>query len=1438
MFVFERWVFKKMNIESRCHLRFPNIVRLSNRALLLTTTLCWFSGVAQAQDATWLANPGSNVLDISGNWNTGSLPSSTGTGFFGASSQTDLILANEILEVGAFSFSNGSPDYVITVPRVPMPFGPESALRFLGAGLVTNGVNVTIQNEDNLHFRNASKAGGTTIVNKYYTEFSDDSSAENALIQNRVGEFTFNMYFIENSSAGNATIENGDPSFNFAPGQGSLSFFGNARAGAATIKNENSGVTFWENSTADNATIINNKDGYITFIGNSTAGNATIFNNAGASLSFGFDRPDVPHSPFDARAPNTIDAGNARIIQNSEIPVDFSVTFGALGDFRVSAGSIDGTGGYTLGKNQFTVGANGDSTEVSGMISSLGGEFAETGGSLVKVGTGTLTLSGTNTYDGGTTVNGGTLQLGNGGTTGSVLGNVLNNARFGFDYSSDMTFDGAISGTGSVFKDGGGTLTLTNTHTHAGGTMVSDGELRVNGVLGGAADVSSGAALGGSGTVGGIATIASGGTISPGAGGVGTLNVGSLDLSNGSILDFELGTATTPAGGAGNDLINVAGDLTLDGRLDITDIGGFGAGVYRLINYGGSLIDNGLDLGAMPAGVMPENLNVQTSVASQINLISSFGLNLGFWDGSNILLHNDNKVDGGSGTWIANDRAWTQASGAINGPYQPNPTFAVFQGNAGTVTVDDSAGDISVTGMQFVIDGYNITGDSVTLANAGSAIRVGDGSAQSAGITAVISSDLIGGGGLNKTDLGTLVLAGDNRFTGGTTVSGGTLQLGAAERLLNSGSVAIASGATFDLNGFDETIGALSGAGNVTLGAGSLTTGDSTNTLFSGIASGSGGLVKMGSGTLTLTGENTYTGDTTISAGRLQIGDGGITGNLAGEVTNNAQMAFNRTDDLDFGGVISGTGSLIKDGAGNLTLSAANSFSGNTNVNSGFLTVNGSILGGAFVNNGATLGGTGTIGNATIRSGGTLTVGGAGIGTLNANGDLVFEVGSVFRARIDARANSDQVIATGTTTISNNGTILDVFGLPGDYPITDTYTVLTSAGGVTGEFSAVQDNLPDIDLEAIYTGNEVRLTYIKAAALEGTPKQIFPSALAAGLDVANGFTQTLRRRGGLYNRADGTRIGSAAGFNFGNAGRQTPETGAGLAQSATEPNSGIWGAAFGDTSKTNSSGSTPGWDSESGGLIGGFEHRFSGRPATIGIAVGYSQTNVTSGSSKSDIENVHVGAYGAMAKGALSVSGAVSYTHQSYDFSRLVDLGVGGSATARSDATGYTVAASGEVFYNIAGSGDGAELVSGRTIRFGPLATMDAAYGVRDSLTETDAGILNLALGKDDAQQMTTGLGMAIGMTHSVGTLRVNVDTRVAWEHVFGDAAVSSTASIPLANATFVTNSAGIDRNRIAIGFGTALHFSDTISTHLRYDGAFSQSSQDHQGSAGLSIKF
>ena len=118
----------------------------------------------------------------------------------------------------------------------------------------------------------------------------------------------------------------------------------------------------------------------------------------------------------------------------------------------------------------------------------------------------------------------------------------------------------------------------------------------------------------------------------------------------------------------------------------------------------------------------------------------------------------------------------------------------------------------------------------------------------------------------------------------------GTLQAGAANTFSATSAFTVAGGATLDLNNFNQTIGSLAGDGNVTLGSATLTTGgDNTSTTFAGGISGTGGLVKTGSGIMMLTGINSYTGGTTINGfGVLQLGDIDTTGKIVGGVTNNA----------------------------------------------------------------------------------------------------------------------------------------------------------------------------------------------------------------------------------------------------------------------------------------------------------------------------------------------------------------------------------------------------------------------------------------------------------------------------------------------------------------------------------------------------------------------
>ena len=167
------------------------------------------------------------------------------------------------------------------------------------------------------------------------------------------------------------------------------------------------------------------------------------------------------------------------------------------------------------------------------------------------------------------------------------------------------------------------------------------------------------------------------------------------------------------------------------------------------------------------------------------------------------------------------------------------------------------------------------------------------------------------GNSLVKQGGGTLILTNDNIYSGNTTISGGTLQIGNGG---TSGSI----------------------AGDIANNA-NLTFNRSNDLTYAGMISGSGNLTKAGTGTLILTGDNIYTGGTTISGGTLQIGNGGTSGSIAGDIANNANLTFNRSDDLTYAGMISGSGNLNKAGTGTLTLTGDNSYSGGTKITGGSL---------------------------------------------------------------------------------------------------------------------------------------------------------------------------------------------------------------------------------------------------------------------------------------------------------------------------------------------------------------------------------------------------------------------------------------------------------------------------------------------------------------------
>ena len=189
-------------------------------------------------------------------------------------------------------------------------------------------------------------------------------------------------------------------------------------------------------------------------------------------------------------------------------------------------------------------------------------------------------------------------------------------------------------------------MILSGTNTYSGLTDVQGGQLSVRGILSNSAvQVESGATLGGTGAINGTVTVLKRRYPLPGQ--------HRCRHSDGRFAGVELRIAvrlylgTPGVVGGVNDLVAVTGNLTLAGSLNITDAGGFGIGVYRLFNYGGTLSNNVMTIGTVPNGVTPGALTIQTSVANQVNLVVSGSSLLEFWDGPNVV--ENGTVSGGTG---------------------------------------------------------------------------------------------------------------------------------------------------------------------------------------------------------------------------------------------------------------------------------------------------------------------------------------------------------------------------------------------------------------------------------------------------------------------------------------------------------------------------------------------------------------------------------------------------------------------------------------------------------------------------------------------------------------------------------------------------------------------------------------------------------------------
>lgn len=951
---------------------------------------------------------------------------------------------------------------------------------------------------------------------------------------------------------------------------------------------------------------------------NTGTGNASVatLNVAGGTLNVG------------TGGINMVNASNAAATGTSIISISNTGVVNMGGNLVYTAGA--GTENTTLLLNGGTLNMGGFSIGASGALVGSGTGSVQfnsgtlrnvaqfnNGAALVKTSGGTLTLDGTNAYTGDTTfaVGGGTLRLGasNAIPDGTGKGNlVTTNGTVDLNGFSDTvnglsgtgvvdnlapatastltiggantvaTFSGTLQNTGAgstlaLVKTGTGVNTLNTANTYSGGTTISGGSLQIdhpnalgsgalviNGgvrvVVGTGIDLSTPITLGpntaaasrgmvepaaaaGSATVSGPITI----TAAPNAGGhFAAPTAGSVLNVNGPITSSvqvvsRLGNVAFSGGGTGYTAMAISQDTVSIGANDglattaVLSVATSGAGFFDLAGFNQSLA--GIVKGANTATIG----NSSTTADSTLTISGT-----SIWAGviQNAL---------GAGTRKVN---LTVSGGGALTLSAANTYTGTTTINAGTLALTGSgaisaSSDVSLSNPAAIFDLTTSTLATPSFSSlagvAGSALNLGSRSiVVGAGNTSTTFAGAMNGtGSLTKQGTGTMILSGANTYSGATTVSAGTLQIGdgSTGTIASISSAAVGASGTLQFNQANGT-----NFTNSIANSGLVEVTGANSTVLSGAISGTGSFRKSGTGTVELRGNNTtFTGGIEVAGGTLAVSAGNQLGNTSAvtfngtgvklavldNISTNRGLVFSTaggvevsgTKVLTYTGSFSGPGNVTKFGAGTLEIDGLNSgYNGQLNIAEG------------------TVGGSGAIpGAISVAQGGNFAPGN-GIGTFSAGTLSLDPLSSgspaTFSIEIDLGApnvigGSDLLSLTssgpGVKLTIGEGAILNVtaFGSAGGFTAgTDhwVFAVYDAAGSVSGNFhvpgfpnDALVDYTGDINTTASFLlsdGTRVAIDYdynvdtnIKGVALVVVPE---PGALAS-LAGASGLLLGLRR---------------------------------------------------------------------------------------------------------------------------------------------------------------------------------------------------------------------------------------------------------------------------------------------------------------------------------------
>ncbi|EGL5448354.1 fibronectin-binding autotransporter adhesin ShdA [Salmonella enterica] len=494
-----------------------------------------------------------------------------------------------------------------------------------------------------------------------------------------------------------------------------------------------------------------------------------------------------------------------------------------------------------------------------------------------------------------------------------------------------------------------------------------------------------------------------------------SLGTGDATITESATLALSQGTLDNNVTGGGqivktgNDELIVTGDNTYSGGTTIT---------------GGTLTADYAD--SLGTGVIANSGVLQVGEGELENTLSGSGSLVKTGTGE-LTLSGDNSYSGDTtitGGTLTADHADSLGTGVIanSGVLQVGEGELENTLSGSGALVKTGTGELTLSGDNTYSGGTTITGGTLTADHADS---LGTGVIANSGVLQVgegeLENMLSGTGSLVKTGTGELTLSGDNTYSGGTTITGGTLTADHADSL---------------------GTGVIANSGVLQVGEGEL-----ENTL-----SGSGLLVKTGTGELTLSGDNSYSGDTTITGGTLTADHADSLG--TGDIDNSGVL---QVGEGELENTLSGSGSLVKTGTGELTLSGDNTYSGGTTIDDGVLiATNVNALGGGDVDNAGTLKldaeGEFNLANVTTQSGATTELAKGttlNVDSLTQQADSTLNI-DLSKANGEIAITADSVTLGGTLNVTGIGSVTDSWT-----PEAYTYTLIDSDSAITSDF----DNL-------------------------------------------------------------------------------------------------------------------------------------------------------------------------------------------------------------------------------------------------------------------------------------------------------------------------------------------------------------------------------------------